>query len=145
MNDVSLAVMLAASLHSGQVDKGGEPYILHPLRVMLAVPAECRIAAVIHDLVEDTSYTLEDARADFGDDVANAVDALTRREGEDYFAYVRRAKANPIARQVKLVDLNDNMDPRRKPANDEGYALRMGKYVTARAMLLADDELQVAA
>lgn len=105
--DLSEAIKLAATVHANQVDKNGEPYILHPLRVMLAQAGEVeRVAAVLHDVVEDG-----DILALFGEDVHAAVFALTRQEGEDYFDYVQRAGVNPVSRAVKLADLRDNLRP----------------------------------
>ncbi|GIV58107.1 MAG: hypothetical protein KatS3mg042_1020 [Rhodothermaceae bacterium] len=109
------AIVLAARAHRGQRDRAGAPYILHVLRVMLAMPDEtARMAAVLHDVVEDTACTLDDLRAaGFPEEVVSAVDALTRRPGEPYEAFIRRAAAHPVARRVKRADLEDNMDLRR--------------------------------
>lgn len=105
------AIALAARLHAGTVDKAGAPYILHPLRVMQAVDSdEDRIAAVLHDCVEDCGISLHEINAMFGRAVSDAIDALTRREDESYEDFVLRCKANPIARRVKLADLEDNMN-----------------------------------
>lgn len=111
MDKLEEAIELAASAHSGQTDKGGEPYILHPLRVMLAMKTEDeRIAAVLHDVVEDTPHVGHgDILALFGEDVHAAVFALTRQNGESYPDFIGRCKANPIARRVKLADIADNL------------------------------------
>jgi len=100
------AIAIAARAHEGQVDKAGVPYILHPLRMMLSVDTpEARMAAVLHDVVEDTPVTLEQLRAEgFPDSVIEAVRTLTKRDGEDYDAFIRRVGPNPIARQVKPAD-----------------------------------------
>ncbi|QKC99151.1 GTP pyrophosphokinase [Mesorhizobium sp. NZP2298] len=135
---LSTAIQVAASAHEGQVDKSGEPYILHPLRVMLAQTDDVsRIVGVLHDVAEDDAfgwYNIHDGG--FSIEVIEAVDSVTRREGEDYFDYVARAKANPIGKMVKIADLNDNMDPSRRPANDPDYATRMAKYNRALCYLL---------
>ena len=84
MSTLEKAIEIAARAHTGQVDKAGAPYILHPLRLMMAVrrPNE-RMAAVLHDVVEDTDVTLDDLRAaQFQEEVLDAVDALTKRKGE---------------------------------------------------------------
>ncbi|OWK29807.1 HD domain-containing protein [Sphingomonas mucosissima] len=95
------AIVLATDAHRGQVDKAGAPYILHPLRVMLAQADDARrIAAVLHDVVEDCAVAPDTIRARFGDAVADAVVALTRRHDEDYDAFVTRCAADPIARDV---------------------------------------------
>lgn len=131
------AITLAANAHAGQVDKAGAPYILHPLRVMLRCSTnEQRIAAVLHDVVEDCGVTLERLRAEgFSDAVVRAISSLTKREGEDYDAFVRRAGADPIARVVKLADLADNRDLSRIPNPTEKDRARLEKYARATAYL----------
>ena len=108
------AIKLATDAHDGQVDKNGEPYILHPLRVMLAVstPDE-RIAAVLHDVVEDTGVTCDDLYwvHGFKPEIVSAIRALTRAAGEDYLAFIQRAKGNALARSVKIADIRDNLRP----------------------------------
>jgi (p)ppGpp synthase/HD superfamily hydrolase len=115
------------------VDKAGAPYILHPLRMMLSVRSpEARMAAVLHDVVEDTSVTLEQLRAEgFPEAVLVAVAALTKREGEDYEAFIRRVAADPIAREVKLADLRDNADLSRIADPTEKDWARIEKYRSA--------------
>ncbi len=112
MSTLERAIQIACKAHEGQLDKGGDAYILHPLRAMLRMSTQpTRIAAVLHDVVEDSGCTLEDlAREGFSLEVRNAVDALTRREGEDYLHFVRRAAADPVAGPVKRADLEDNLD-----------------------------------
>jgi (p)ppGpp synthase/HD superfamily hydrolase len=131
------AIAIAAEAHAGQWDKAGNPYILHPLRVMLAVTAtEERIVAALHDVVEDTPWTLEALRAEgFSNVVVAAVDAMTRRAGEDYFEFVRRAAAHPIARPVKIADLRDNMDMARIAAPTARDDARIDRYREALRML----------
>lgn len=133
MTTLEDAILLATQAHRGQKDKVGQPYILHPLRVMLRVEGEAaRTVAVLHDVVEDTPHSLEDLRAmGFGDDVVAAVDSLTRRPDETYEQFVERAATNPLARRVKLADLEDNMDIRRYPDLTERDCERLGRYVRA--------------
>src|SRR5918912_3397075 len=109
------AVSIAARAHRGQRDRAGAPYLLHPLRLMLRMNLEAAMmAAVLHDVVEDTDWTLERLRGDgFSEEVLEAVDCLTHREGESYQEFVERVRTNPIARQVKIADLEDNMNVRR--------------------------------
>lgn len=130
MSDLSAAIKLACDAHEGQVDKGGAPYILHPLRVMLAQDSEAsRVAAILHDTVEDSDKVGHgDILALFGEEVHDAVFALTRREGEDYFEYVARTAANQIARRVKIDDLIDNLDPARIVAADTNGPYRRARY-----------------
>lgn len=133
------AIALAVAAHKGQRDKTGAPYILHPLRMMLAVDGDvARMAAVLHDVVEDTGRTLDDLRAQgFPEEVVEAVGHLTKREGESYEAFVERAAAHPIARRVKIADLEDNMDVRRLPAVTEKDRERLARYVAAWRKLKA--------
>ena len=109
------AVAIAAQAHKGQKDKAGSPYLLHPLRMMLRMNSEAAMmAAVLDDVVEDTEWTLERLReAGFSEEVLEAVDCLTHREGESYQEFVERVQTNTIARQVKIADLEDNMNVRR--------------------------------
>ena len=111
MSTLERAIVIAAEGHAGVKDKAGAPYILHPLRMMLALSSpDERIVAVLHDLCEDCpGWTFDRLRAEgFADHIINALDSVTKREGEDYETFVRRAAANPIGRQVKLADLRDN-------------------------------------
>jgi (p)ppGpp synthase/HD superfamily hydrolase len=137
MSSLERAIVIAAEAHAGQRDKVGETYILHPLRVMLAVRTpEERMAAVLHDVVEDTPWTLDALRAEgFSAEVVEAVDAVTRREGEDYFDFVARAGTNRVARPVKVADLRDNLDLSRIAAPTERDHERCERYRKALALL----------
>ena len=106
------AIAIAAAAHEGQVDKGGAPYILHPLRVMLRVNTlEERIVAVLHDVVEDCGVSFDDLRKEgFSETVLMAIASVTKVPGESYEAFVERAAQNPIGRVVKLADLEENSD-----------------------------------
>jgi (p)ppGpp synthase/HD superfamily hydrolase len=131
------AIALAAKAHSGQVDRAGAPYILHPLRMMLklATPEE-RMAAMLHDVVEDCGVTLDDLRAQgFSEAVVAAVDALTQRDGESYEAFVERAALDPVGRRVKLADLEDNSDLSRIANPTPRDFERLEKYRRAIARL----------
>jgi len=139
MSTLENAIAIAASAHAGALDKGEAPYILHPLRVMFAVLDDAArafgedalrtarnalIAAVLHDVVEDTDWTVERLRQEgFADEVLEALDALTRRAGETYEAFCKRAARHPIARVVKRADIQDNMNldriPNPTPADHE--------------------------
>lgn len=103
---------VALVAHAGARDKAGKPYIDHPARVAAAVEGDAaKAVAWLHDVVEDTACTLDDLRAGgFGEAVVRGVDGMTRREGEAYLDFVRRAAADPVARRVKLADVRDNMD-----------------------------------
>lgn len=109
------AIQIAAKGHQGQKDKAGAPYILHPLRMMMRLKTEAEmITAILHDVVEDTDWTIEKLREKgFSEEVLEAVECVTNREGESYEQFIERAGKNPIARQVKIADLEDNMNIQR--------------------------------
>jgi hypothetical protein len=110
MATLETAIRIAVAAHAGQKEKGGAAYITHPLRLMAAMDCEeAKIVAVLHDVIEDTTVTIEDLRREgFGEDVLTAVAIVTHRRHEPYADYVVRCKGNPVARQVKLADLVDN-------------------------------------
>jgi (p)ppGpp synthase/HD superfamily hydrolase len=124
MATIEKALQIAAKAHEGQKDKEGLPYILHPVRVMMAVEGEeARIVAVLHDVVEDTSVTIDDLRREgFSDGVLAAVLCVTHTKSEPYADYVIRCKANAVARRVKLADLEDNSRPSRTILRPERFA-----------------------
>lgn len=140
MATLERAIEIAATAHAGQVDKTGQPYILHPLRVMLRVSAPHeRMAAVLHDVVEDTGVTLEQLRSEgFPDEVISAVDALTKRPGESRLEAAHRAAADPVARAVKLADNTENMDLSRISEPTEKDYARLEEYKKVRAFLLGE-------
>jgi (p)ppGpp synthase/HD superfamily hydrolase len=127
------AIALAVEAHRGQRDKAGQTYILHPLRVMMRLDTDAeRMAAILHDVVEDTPYTLERLRAlGYPEEVLGALDCLTKREGETYEAFIERVRPHPLARRVKLADLEDNMDVRRLPTVGPKDAERLARYRAA--------------
>lgn len=139
MSTLERAIAIAAQAHAGQTDKAGEPYILHPLRLMLAMESDLeRIAAVLHDAVEDSGTTLEDLRAEgFAEEAVAAIDALTKREGESKMDAAARAKRNPLALRVKLADNADNQDMSRIADPTEADVARIEEYRRIRAFLLA--------
>jgi (p)ppGpp synthase/HD superfamily hydrolase len=139
MSTVERAIQIAASAHAGQVDKAGQPYILHPLRVMLRMSTEHeRIAAVLHDVIEDTPVTLEQLAAEgFSAEVVDAVEALTKRSGESRLAAAERAAKNDVARAVKLADNAENMDLSRIARPTEKDYARLEEYKAVRELLLA--------
>lgn len=142
MATLGRAIAIAAQAHQEQRDKAGAPYILHPLRMMAQLRGEPEmIVAVLHDLIEDTPWTLEQLRAEgFSEDVLTAIDCLTRRDDESYEAFIERAGGNPLARRVKLADLEDNMDLRRIAEVADKDLERLRKYHRARQALLAHAE-----
>lgn len=137
MSTLERAIAIAAEAHAGQVDKAGAPYILHPLRVMLRLDTpEGRITAVLHDVIEDTAWTVARLRAEgFSEEVLEALDSVTHRPGESYDSYIARSGAHPIGRLVKLADLADNLDLSRIANPTEHDLARLEKYRQALAFL----------
>jgi len=130
MNHLEKALAIAVKGHMGQKDKAGRPYILHPLRVMSQMSTEeTMIVAVLHDLVEDTEWTIEALRLEgFSEEIIEAVDTLTHQEQDSYEEYIQRIKANPLALKVKLADLKDNLDITRISKLTEKDLKRIEKY-----------------
>ena len=134
------AVALARRFHQGMVDKAGEPYIGHPMRVMARVSGhQEKIAAVLHDLLEDTDLSSTDLlAAGCPPRVVEAVEALTRRRDETYEDFVDRVATDPLARVVKLADIADNLDPERLARLDPDVAAGLrAKYHRAQGRLHA--------
>lgn len=131
------AIGIALRAHGGQKGKDGAPYILHPLRLMARMGTdEERMAAVLHDVVEDTDVTLEELReAGIPGDVVETVKLLTHEEGVSYEDYVVRLKPHPMARRIKLADLEDNSDIRRLSGIEEKDLERLRKYHRAWQIL----------
>ena len=127
------AIALAVEAHRGQKEKAGQPYVLHVLRVMFRCETEIeRIVAVLHDVVEDTGRSFDDLRRlSYSEEILAALECVTKREGESYEQFVERAAQNPVARRVKLADLEDNMDLRRLPAVSQKDLDRLARYVAA--------------
>ena len=141
MATLDKAIQIAVSAHAGQVDKGGQPYVLHPLRVMFSVenPHE-RLAAVLHDVVEDTAVTIDDLTNEgFPAEVLDAIQALTKLSGESRLDAAKRAVQNTIARKVKLADVADNMDMNRIPNPTAKDYARLREYEDVRKILLKGD------
>jgi len=140
------AIEITARAHAGQVDKAGEPYILHPLRIMLRMSGyEERIAAVLHDVVEDTPFTFDDLISEGLNGAAlEAVRLVTKDPAVDYKieahlqGYLQRIKKHSIARAVKLGDLEDNLNVLRLRTVTEKDRARLDRYLESRRFLLAD-------
>lgn len=133
------SIIIATKAHSGQFDKGGSPYILHPLRVMLSLDNdEDRIVGILHDVLEDTSVTLNYLvnNGFLGETkILEALDSITRKSNESYKDFILRVKINPIALRVKLADLKDNMNISRINNPTEKDFLRIEKYKKAYKLL----------
>ncbi len=142
MTIIEKAIALAVQKHAGQIDKGGQPYILHPLRLMFKVKTpEQQIVAVLHDVLEDTDTTVVDLISlGFSSEIIEAIQALTKKEGESRIQAAYRAVKNPIARAVKLVDIADNMDLTRIAQPSEKDLLRLEEYKHVQQILLSGTE-----
>ena len=139
--DLWHTLMFAYEKHLGQRDKGNNPYILHPVCVALLCETEDeKTVALLHDVMEDCGVTAEDLRAmGYSNRIIRAVEALTRRIGEDYMDFIRRAKQNPIAAKVKMADLINNSEIDRIPEPTEKDYARLEKYRLAMQELLKED------
>jgi (p)ppGpp synthase/HD superfamily hydrolase len=129
------ALRVAVDAHTGQLDKAGKPYILHPLRVMMTVESpsldSARIVAILHDVAEDSTWTVEALDAEFGlsADEQAALRFLTHGDDEDYDRYIERVAGNPLATAVKVADLRDNLDVTRLESVSDRDAKRISKYL----------------
>ena len=133
-----IALELAVEKHKNQTDKAGNPYILHPLHVMENVNSkEGKIVAILHDIIEDTDVT-EDYLLKIGlsKRIVDAVVALTRSVDIDYQEYIKTLSSNPLAKEVKLADLEHNMDLKRLPTLEEKDLERNRKYQIAYHYLI---------
>ncbi len=125
------AIEIAVEAHKGVKDKGGNPYILHPLRVMFSLASEDeKIVGVLHDVVEDSHWTFEDLEKEgFSSEVVAGLKSVTKAsDDEDYAAFVRRALQNEIGRNVKIADITDNLDVRRMGDLTPKDLERLNKY-----------------
>ena len=130
MANLARAIEIAASAHIDQRRKDGSPYVLHPLRLMFNVSGDIeRMAAVMHDVVEDTDWTLDMLRDEgFSEELLTALDLLSHRDEDSYDTYVKKIAENPIARRVKLADLQDNMNLLQCPTISDKDLQRTAKY-----------------
>lgn len=138
MSSLERAIAIALEAHHNQTDRNKKPYILHPLHLMHQMNSEVEMmAAVLHDVVEDSEMTLDDLRREgFVAEVVSAVELLTHdKEAMSYEDYVRRLKSNPLARKIKLADLTHNMDLRRIERIGDADLKRMEKYHRAWEIL----------
>lgn len=134
------ALKIAAEAHAGQVDKAGRPYILHPLRVCSKCATdEERIVALLHDTLEDTEVTAGHLLSEgFPRHIVEAILSVSRNKDESYEDFIRRARSNPLGRQVKLHDLEDNMDLTRLNQVTEKDVIRLNRYLNAYSYLRAN-------
>ena len=131
------AIRLMFEAHKEQTDKSGLPYVFHPFHLAEQMTDEATaVTALLHDVAEDTDYTVDDLRAmGFGDEVCDALALLTHDEAVPYMEYVAAIRDNPIARAVKLADLEHNSDLSRLDVVDDKALRRVEKYRKAIALL----------
>ena len=125
------AIEIAVSAHKGAVDKGGQPYILHPLTVMISLDTtEEKIVGVLHDVVEDTDWTFEGLKEEgFSEEIIEALRSVTKSDSDSsYIEFIERARANTIGRNVKIADLKHNMDISRLPSITNQEFERLERY-----------------
>lgn len=134
---LNAAIEIAVKVHNGQTDKYGMPYIGHVLRVCYAGHTlEEKIIGALHDVVEDSDWTLDTLKKEgFPKHIIDGVDAITKRDGEEYDAYLARLEKNPVAIRVKLNDLTDNMDIRRVDELNDTAIKNLRKYLKAYKQL----------
>ena len=130
MSLIEKAIAIAVEAHKCQEDKAGDPYILHPLRVMFRMETrEEMVVAVLHDVLEDTPITPDQLKEmGFSETVLKALDSVTKRAGERYEDFVQRAALHPIGKKIKLADLRDNMDLSRLEEITDEDIRRVKKY-----------------
>ena len=137
--NLARAIEIAASAHSTQKDKGGSPYILHPIRVMMSLNTEEeKIVGVLHDVVEDSEdWDFDRLREQgFAEDIISALKSVTKQsDAENYEAFIERAGRNQIGRNVKIADIKDNLDVTRIGPLKEKDLLRINKYKNALSKL----------
>lgn len=131
------AMKIAYQAHKNQLDKGGMPYIFHPLHLAEQMDTEYSvITALLHDVIEDGSISLEDLKAEgFPDPVLEALSLLTHNKNVPYLEYIQQLKSNELARKIKLADLAHNSDTTRLSCLDEYSRRRIKKYKRAIALL----------
>ena len=134
------AMRIAYTAHHGQTDQSGQPYIFHPYHIAEQMKDEITVCtALLHDVVEDTPVTLEELENEFPAEITEALRLLTHEEGTDYYEYVRAIRKNPVAKAVKLADIEHNSDESRlngcKNVTDDVLAFWREKYARAREIL----------
>ena len=135
------AIEIAVSAHKGVFDKGGNPYILHPLRVMMSLTTKDeKIVGVLHDVVEDSEdWDFDKLKAEgFSDTVLDSLRSVTKfSEDEDYDAFIQRGLDNSIGRAVKIADIKDNLDVTRIGELKDKDLKRLNKYKRSLKTLTA--------
>lgn len=148
--NIEYTIRLIRIAHEGQQDLSGKPFYLHPVAVMNLLPSDAteveKVAALLHDVVEDTSFTLESLRAyGYPQELLDILDILTRRENETYLQYIERIRnsGNKSAIRVKLADLSHNSDYTRLceiedlEARENMISMATKRYARAKEILLS--------
>ena len=140
---VAEAFYFMMSAHKGQVDKNGEVYALHPIRISLVFTDwRLRVIALLHDVIEDTDYAIKDLPISLkSPEIVDAIEAITHRKDEPYLKYIDRVKENTLARAVKIKDIRDNLLPSRLDDLPLGVQQRLrNKYAKALHILIIHPE-----
>ena len=127
------AITIASEAHQGQSSINGEPYILHPLRLLIKAKSnEERIIAILHDVIEKTNISLLDLKnKGFDQNIISSIDSLSRRRSESYIEYIKRLMQNKTSVKIKLLDLADNIKIHSEN-NDNGiYDVKINQYKNA--------------
>tara|TARA_B100000925_G_C21827571_1_gene395687 strand:- start:149 stop:574 length:426 start_codon:yes stop_codon:yes gene_type:complete len=127
------AITIACNAHQGQSSINGEPYILHPLRLLIKAKSnEEKIIAALHDVIEKSSISLADLKNQgFDQNIIGSIDSLSRRRSESYVDYIARLMKNNISVKIKLLDLADNIKIHSEN-NDNGiYDAKINQYKNA--------------
>lgn len=134
---ITMAMSVCYEAHHGQIDKGGAPYVFHPIHIAEQMQTEEEVVvALLHDVVEDSEYTIEWlSNIGFSKSVTDAITLLTHKKGVPYMDYIASIKSNPIAKAVKLADLRHNSDLSRLYHIDEHVLKRVEKYKKAIELL----------
>ena len=137
-----IALKLCFEAHKDQIDKSGMPYVFHPFHLAEQMADEnTTIVALLHDVIEDTEYTLDDLRKfGFAEDVLSAISLMTHADDVPYMEYVVKIKTNPIAKAVKLADLKHNSDMSRLDQITQTDEERAKKYKQAIELLENSNE-----
>jgi len=140
MNLIEKSLEIALKAYAGQTDKAGKTYILHPLRIMAKMETEAEMAvALLHDVIEDSTYTSMDLlKEGVPPEVVDAVQVLTKVDGESYDQFIARVMLNSLAMKVKIADIEDNINILRLEQVDKKDLERVAKYHKAWTTLQAN-------
>ena len=127
------AIIIACEAHQGQSSINGEPYILHPLRLLIKAKSnEERIIAILHDVIEKTNISLADLKnKGFDQNIISSIDSLSRRRGESYVDYIGRLMQNRISVKIKLLDLADNIKMHSENNENGIHDVKINQYKNA--------------